>query len=160
MPTLPTFVGLPLCTHFVAVRLLPEPLYMGYKPRSWPEWAHLRPLSAAQTCRLPQCTILQKSCPHDRPPLPSFIGPELWTELTVRATVEPGDEKIRTMRGVCGWRVAHLSALLGCSRARDRTVTGRCASASHSALGPSRSGGIYGALRPDHGRHPGKGKGH
>lgn len=136
------------------------PSARGYRPRSGPDSLHLRRVSFAYTCYLPQSTILRKSCPHDGPQLPSCIGSELWTELTVRAMVEPGDENVHTTRGVCGWRTAHLSADLGRSRARDRTVTGRCTSASYAVLGTSRRGGIYGALRPDRGGHPGKGKGH
>src|SRR5712672_2204189 len=43
-------------------------------------------------------------------------------KLTARAAVEPGDENIRTMRGFCGWRIAHLPALLGRFRAGDCTA--------------------------------------
>ena len=64
------------------------------------------------------------------------------------------------MRGVCGWRVAHLSAVLGRSRAGDRTVTGRRTSAPHSAPGTCCHGGVQGGPRTDRGGHLGKGRDH
>src|SRR3989442_2607758 len=134
MPTLSTLVGILLCTYFAAVRTLPRPSPESNKPRSRPKVLSFSPVLSAQPCHLPPYTILRKSCPLGSTPLPSCISSELGLNCTVRATVEPGDETIRTMRGVCGCRVAHLAAVPGRSSARDRTVTGPRSSASHSAL--------------------------
>jgi hypothetical protein len=131
-----------------------------YKPRSRPKVLSFSPVLSAQPCHLPPYTILRRSCPLGSTPLPSCISSELGLNCTVRATVEPGDETILTMRGVCGCRVAHLAAVPGRSSARDRTVTGRRSSASHSTLPSSCSGGNYGGRRPTRGGHFGKGRDH
>src|SRR2546426_12546897 len=107
MPTLSTLVGILLCTYFAAVRTLPKPSPESNKPRSRPKVLSFSPVLSAQPCHLPPYTILRKSCPLGSTPLPSCISSELGLNCTVRATVEPGDETIRTMRGVCGCRVAH-----------------------------------------------------
>src|SRR6266404_2375869 len=160
MPTLSTLVGILLCTYFAAVRIFATPFARERKPRSGPQLLIFSPVSSAQACRLPEYTILHKSCPIGSTSLLSCISSELGLNCTVRATVEPGDETIRTMRGVCGCRVAHLAAVLGRSSARDRTVTGPRSSASHSALPSSRSDGNYGGRRPTRGGHFGKGRDH
>src|SRR6266404_481475 len=160
MPSLSTLVGILSCTYFAAVRILVTPRARAHKPRLWPRVLSFSPVLCAQACRLPPYTILHKSCPIGSTSLLSCISSELGLNCTVRATVEPGDETIRTMRGVCGCRVAHLAAVLGRSSARDRTVTGPRSSAPHSALPSSRSGGNYGGRRPTRGGHFGKGRDH
>src|SRR5258706_10992907 len=123
MSTLSTLVGIRLCPTFAAVVLLPNRSIRRPKAYPMPQVLNLSAVAFARACHLPPYTPLRKSCTPDCPPLPSYIGSELWTELTVRAMVEPGDENIRTMRGVCGCRVAHPSAVSGRLRARDSTVT-------------------------------------